>query len=86
MRVHFAWEGFVLFELGAPDPTGDFYTAGTELGLSNLRFRIVGAWGRSAGSILRSLGVSLSDDFALRARGFGVRLLSSLRLDATAAG
>ena len=69
-----------------PDPTGDVYTAGTELGLSNLGSRIVGAWGRSAGPSLRSLGVSLSDDFALRARGLGVRLLSSLRLDAAAAG
>ena len=123
----------MLSESGMPDPTADAYTAGTELGLSNLGSRIVGSlgalrgiepalageargrmglsrdarggwvvrflgslrfdraavgWrlGRSAGSSLRSLGVSLGDDFALHARGLGVRLLSSLRLDRAAVG
>jgi len=37
--------------------------------------------GCSAGSNLRSQGDSLSDAFALRAKGFVVRLLRSLQID-----
>jgi hypothetical protein len=45
VRIHSFCEGSVLSESGMPDPTGDVYTAGTELGLSNLGSRVVGSRG-----------------------------------------